>query len=103
MKKSELLQAAIDNHLWDGNPDTQYSPHLDKWLCMCVEKYFKNDATVKEIREIIRKRIYPYLTIDDWLKYAAKIPDSDLTYENIQAYRKRWAESLIEEFKAAGD
>lgn len=103
MKKSEILQAAIDKYLWDGNPATQYSSHSNRWLCRCVEKYSNNDATAIEIKKIIQERLYPHDTAAAWLLKVAKIPRYELTYETVQAYRKRWAESLIEEFKAAGD
>ncbi len=102
MKKSEILRAAIDEYLWDGNHSTLYSSDSTRWLCLCVWEY-SNDATAEEIQKIIHERIYPCITVSAWLADVAKIPESDLTDQNVQAYRKRWAESLIEEFKAQGD
>lgn len=36
--------------------------------------------------------------VDSWLFHVAKIPSEQLTYNNVQAYRHRWLDSLIEEF-----
>jgi hypothetical protein len=36
--------------------------------------------------------------VGEWLEDVAKVPYSQLTYENVQAYRKRWLESLAQEF-----
>ena len=36
--------------------------------------------------------------IETWLRHAAKVPQSQLTNDNLQAYRHRWLDSVIKEF-----
>lgn len=107
MKKSEFLQAAIDKYLWSGiSPDPDvYGGQKTRFICSCIDRYAKPESTpaAYEILLIISKRLGNHFTIISWLTQVAGIPAYQFPPKVIQAYRKRWAESLIEEFKAQGD
>lgn len=41
-------------------------------------------------------------SVGSWLQIVARVPRKDLSYNNVQAYRHRWLDSLIEEFSQKG-
>jgi len=50
-------------------------------------------------RAIINRRLDGCNTIPRWLQLKAKIPPKLLTFNNVQAYRHAWLQSLIKEFE----
>ncbi len=55
--------------------------------------YHADDA-----RTVIRNRLGRHTTVDAWLMNELKVPIEQLVIENLQAYRHRWLQALIEEF-----
>lgn len=83
-------------YLWNGKYD---HPHWDKdtYVCNAVSNGNNNSAASTKARRVIAARIAPYGTVDDWLlHHGVKNPTKDI--EILQDYRKRWLESMIEEF-----
>lgn len=50
-------------------------------------------------RAIINRRLEGYDTLPLWLEHKAKIPTKLLTFNNVQAHRHAWLQSLIKEFE----
>ena len=48
--------------------------------------------------EVIHTRLGDRQNVRDYLMYDVGVPEYQLTQENIQAFRHRWLDSLIEEF-----
>lgn len=36
--------------------------------------------------------------VESWLRQVLKVPNRDMTFENVQNFRHRWLDSLVEEF-----
>ena len=55
-----------------------------------------NDGS--EAREMIESRIWPWITLETWLKNQRRVRAKDLTFERIQQHRHAWLQQLIKEF-----
>ena len=99
IKNSEVLTEAL-KHLWDGTGDS-FQSNKDEYICIsCVNAVGFEGA--KEVKAIIDIRLNGYSTVLVWLSRQG-YPAFDLTKEQAQDYRRRWAESMIAEFKLKGD
>ena len=49
-------------------------------------------------KNLIEHRIHPHHTVGNWLHSSVGVPNEELTPTAMEAYRKRWLASLIEEF-----
>lgn len=122
MKQSDLLEAAVNTVLWDGN--SKYHDGVRRFLCMAVGKYAEDRkmpfSMDEPICKFIEGRLGGYLTVTNWLNHncpeaaalfkehrvmnhAEELPFTCYpVWSQVQAYRKRWALSLVEELRAAG-
>ena len=79
-------------------------PFLDRpmFLCWALEIAYTAGNIGREqvnlAKNLIEHRIRPHITVCGWLRTSAGVPNKELTPTTIQAYRKRWLASLIEEF-----
>lgn len=110
MKISELLTEA-KKYLWDGKDEKELE-RLDKseYICFAILSAARNNpneianhATYLRCRRVIEARLFPCNGFYSWLHYEAKIPQTMLTQERVQAHRLAWMNKLIKEFKAKED
>jgi hypothetical protein len=67
-----------------------------EFICYALERGFGMwSSSVKSAQKIIHKRIYPHPTVENWLRAQGA---KGITRRKLQAYRKAWMKSLIEEF-----
>jgi hypothetical protein len=92
---------ALD-HLWNGKSG---GIRQTEYICHAIDRTTFNIAApatergADAARKIVSTRLgRGRATVGEWLEDVAKVPYSQLTYENVQAYRKRWLESLAQEF-----
>lgn len=83
-------------YLWNGrgirvNEKTDY-------ICFAIDRtwgYASAGIAVDAAKKMIHQRIAPYTTVEDWLEAQGV---KRITSRKLQAYRKAWMRSLIEEF-----
>lgn len=113
-KTSGALRCA-KKYLWDA--ETNLWDHDDKYSHICNalnEAHNNKEITYKAListRSVIMRRLSPSVSVAEWLEknvgvryfsgYIAR--DHKFWSQQIQAYRHRWVDALIEEFKAKGD
>jgi hypothetical protein len=102
MKTSTLLRRA-KKYLWEGK-EKQKSKQCSG-LCVAIMlaetpiTYPKGRDVRNRIQESLGGNIY----VVGWLVYKARVPRRVLTEKKVQAYRHRWLDALIAEYKARGD
>ena len=84
----------------------QSSYHINSYVCNAIESAVQSDHQeflMFQIHDLIRKRLEGHSTIYSWLsnKVGIKVM-SNATDEELQNYRLRWMDSLIQEYKEAG-
>ena len=85
--------------------------NTDKMIYVCMAVMQANGAfcfsvaneQTQEACRIINKRLDGCNDIRVWLKSKANIPESQLTSDNLQEYRHRWLQSLIDEYSSKED
>ena len=82
------------------------STHISSYVCNAIEDAVRTDEQEKlkdEIHTLIRKRLNGNNTIYGWLSdTVGRKAMSRATDEQLQDYRLRWMDSLIQEYKEAG-
>lgn len=79
-------------------------PYLEEqgFVCWALGDAYKVGKITTEqqklAKRLINDRIHPHYTVGTWLNRSAGIPDRLFTPKAMEAYRKRWLESLIKEF-----
>jgi hypothetical protein len=116
MKTSKVYREAL-KHLWEGNRDSGPSTQFICWSIIYAAGFggspYSMDRLLNDIPKSYRKaiqiiddRLYPDSTLTNWLITNGinvySMPPAE-RYKNVQAYRRRWLESLIAEFEAKGD
>lgn len=100
MKHSTLLKRA-KKHLCMHS-----SSNINSFVCNALDdavQTYEQHKTMLEIRKLISSRLYPCTTIYGWLSSQLKLSDLAMaTDEELQDYRLRWMDSLIQEYKEAG-
>jgi hypothetical protein len=101
LKSSEIL-ARAKQYLWDGV--TPYSGE-SFFICITLTRvpYGGHGFKVRALQKEIERRLDGEVSVRDWLRDKAGVPRSELTQKNVQAYRHRWVDHLIEEYVAKGD
>lgn len=51
-------------------------------------------------KKVIMRRLGRYISVEGYLRQKCNIGESRLTRRNVQEFRHRWVDALIEEFKA---
>ncbi len=101
MKSSELLRAA--KALLRG-PDEITG---EIYLCFALKKAFINNPgnfrKHEEIAGRIADALFPHATVSGWLIIAAGVSANLTTLSNMQEYRHRWIDHLIQEYESKGD
>ena len=54
--------------------------------------------TIDAAKRVIMRRLSPCFSCGTWLQNTQGVPARHLTFNNLQAYRHRWLDALIEEF-----
>jgi L-amino acid N-acyltransferase YncA len=113
-KTSGALRCA-KKYLWDGTGGWDkylHDLHGRVYICDSIRKaYHEEEITRKAMRTataLVMKRISPNGSVGQWLQanvgYRVKFGKGhNAYYKQVQAYRHRWVDALIEEFKAKGD
>ena len=99
-KKIHEALVAAKPYLWDGKQSHCETEHL--YICFAID-HAEDHAGLPWrcgvlAEEEIARRLQPEIAVHSWLRYKAKIPKELLTEKNVQAYRHRWLDALIEEF-----
>ena len=99
MKSSEKLRRA-KKLLWDGV--SPCARGLEGHICLALDKAvgWKKSSG---LRLVIMSRLRPYEGVRTWLREVVGVPWDQLTDENVQAYRHRWLDHLINEYQSKGD
>ena len=106
MKRSKILQLALDKHLVQSESDIKgRTRHICYALSRAVDGLpWRANANKDEIIKHIMKCLHPASTVTDWLihnNYVGFHPN-EFDREQIQLYRKRWMLHLIEEYQKQG-
>ena len=90
-------------YLWNGRCEGIYGK--SEFICFAIDRTWGYagagrvvavaDEVVAAAKEMIHQRIAPYDTVEDWLEAQGV---KRITSRKLQAYRKAWMRSLIEEF-----
>jgi hypothetical protein len=82
--------------------DDNYSPFKEDFICFSINRACVANvmfpSTASTIKSIISSRLGSYHTVVDFLCNTLKINEEEISYEDLQTYRHRWLDSLIEEF-----
>jgi hypothetical protein len=70
-----------------------------RWICVAIFNAAPTEKISDAAVNIISNRIENHAFVTGWLRLQAGIDRDLLTTENVQAYRKRWLESLAAEFE----
>jgi len=117
MKTSEVFKQA-KQYLWDGDCDV-YAAQVDVqiYICHAIEEVaFKKkiydvdsrrNAPYKRAKLIIQQRIAPYYGLENWVlahvEGSHKVLNKAGGAKQLQAYRHRWLDALIQEFESLGE
>lgn len=89
--------------LWSGK-DRVIPPGQTGYICYALRgAYFRGSVlgpTSRLAQELIAGRLDGHSTAVDWLYHRRGVPMSLLTSENVQDWRHRWLDMLIEEFSS---
>ena len=101
MKSSKILIRAKD-FLWDGT--RVCSADACRFICNAIQRTRSGDEGNYLMREI-HEKMGNCMTVEDWLMKKSLIAKDPLFWNRaqIQAYRLRWLNHLIEEYQAKGD
>lgn len=115
LKTSTLIAQGL-KHLWDGQ---SLNDEKEEYLCHAIHRaarcgyaewmYHTHRVTpevesrAKEVRAMVELRLFPWNSLEAWLRYGANVPEADITHERLQEHRRKWALKMIAEFKRKGD
>ena len=119
LKTSTLIAQGL-KYLWDGrNINESLNDEKEEYLCHAIHRAARGgyagwscythretpevESRVKEVRAMIEKRLFPWNTLEAWLRHCANVPVGKLTHERLQQHRRKWALKMIAEFKRKGD
>ena len=92
---------AAKKYLWDG----QCKKPDDKKVCIChaINSTYPDTKESGEhtlVKRVIANRLGNEAVVEGWLCRVAKIPDHLIVPINVQPYRHRWVDALIQEFSS---
>jgi len=100
-KEIAAVFRAAKKYLWNGRA---YGPNPGNWVYICFaiddtrRQGGKSGQAADNATSVIQDRLTPRGCVDSWLAHEAKVDVSLLHPANVQAYRHRWLNALIEEF-----
>lgn len=114
MKTSEMIRLAVKKHLSDGrtNPTDRYRNSHTNFICWAVSwAALGTNDQVLAVCKLIQQRLGRQVTTPEhWLIVNYQpyndfrlTADSETYRQQLQAYRRRWAESIAAEYEAQGD
>lgn len=84
------------------NKHKTISGFKDNFICLAILearlKLFITKAQEFAAINVIEQRLTKNMTVEDYLRQVVKVPASELTFDNMQAFRHRWVDALIVEF-----
>jgi len=100
MKMYEVFEEA-KKYLWDGNNKYGCIPGKEEFVCHAIARVetAANLATIIRCRGVIRSRMNNCGTLERWLQVNGHATARQCTSKRMQAYRKRWLDELVREFK----
>ena len=98
-KELAKIYREAQEYLWNGKGEIP----IDKQECICAAILYHRKTSGKRRMAlaavgIIMRRLGTWIYVTNWLRMEAGIPNKDLTYPKVQAYRKAWMQELHEEF-----
>ena len=112
MKTSQVFKQA-KKYLWDGDYDVYAQMDVEIYICHAIEEVAEHNAhqsyymQYTHAKRLIQFRIAPHYDLENWVranvKGAHKVLNKAGGAKQMQAYRHRWLDALIEEFEAKGD
>lgn len=118
MKKVRTTSGALrvaKQYLWDGTGGWDrylHDPTMRVYICDSIRKaYYEEQITQKSMNTataLIMGRLAPHCSVGRWLEinmgYRAQFGRRHNEYhKQVQAYRHRWLDALIEELKTKGE
>jgi hypothetical protein len=119
LKTSTLIRNGL-KHLWDGKDHSQVpTDEKEEYLCHAIVRAARGgqsrwmsfihrgtsemEGRVQDVRDMIEKRLFPYNNLAAWLAHCGGVRQSEMTPENLQKHRRKWALKMAAEFKRKGD
>ena len=116
MKTSEVFKQA-KTRLWDGQANWIDG---EMYICHAIDDvawgnglytssgyHDRLSAPYNRAKKIIQQRIHPHMSLEDWaldnVKGSWRTINKNDSCKQMQAYRHRWLDALIKEYKAKGD
>ena len=91
---------AAKEWLWDG--EEYQRPNQKAAICYAVSAAAETSMTrlfgYSLALDVVMARLQPEVMVTNYLRKQVKVPEEQMTWKNIQAFRHRWLDSLIEEF-----
>ena len=94
-KIAVAIQAGIP-HLWNGRGESYNDATKSSFVCFAIDRalgVLNPDGNAAQ--KMIHERIAPYSLVEGWLRSQGV---KNITKRKIQAYRKAWMKSMVEEF-----
>ena len=85
--------AAARLRMWDGHPSTTG----EQFICLALG--VSNTANLRAV-EVVMKRLGGHYTIENYIKDVVGVTSDACTTQDVQGFRIRWLDSLIQEFTA---
>ena len=105
-QKKKLIVAGLGaglQHLAMSLEDYYYE-EKDVYLCFAIRRAALSGkctaAADKAAQAHIMSMLGVYAIVDNYLRHGLRLDQEFLTFENVQDFRKRWAEHMIEEFSS---
>lgn len=112
MKTSQVFKQA-KLCLWDGDYNSYAQMDYSPYICHAIEDVAVHNAhqsyymQYTRAKRIIQQRIAPHYDLENWVRAnvrgSYKVLNKAGGAKQLQAYRQRWLDALIEEFESKGD
>ena len=94
-KIAEAIRAGIP-HLWNGRGNMYIPYEKSAYVCFAIDRGVGiADTRGAAAQKMIQDRIAPHAVVEDWLEAQGV---KNITQRRVQAYRKAWMKSMVEEF-----
>ena len=91
---------AAKKHLY--MPGSRCRGDASRYICIAIYDSYYGSGPVPSIywkaKNIVMQRLSRCISVHTYLREVVKVPEKLLTDKNIQTFRHRWLDSLIEEF-----
>lgn len=94
-KIAVAIQGGIP-HLWNGRGESYNAAAKSAYVCFAINRAFGVlNPGGNAAQKMIHERIAPHGVVEHWLQSQGV---KNITKRKLQAYRKAWMKSMVEEF-----